>query len=398
MTGKRIMSLKSRQELTTSFLEEYKKASKSLRSTLLDSLCRACQYNRKYAIRLIQGGKPPVKKHFSNRTGRPPEYNDPQIKMFLIDLKRRTNLICGKRLKETIPFWIEHFDSFKLKTSVKTKLLKMSSATIDRILRKSNFGYEKIGLCTTKPGSILKKQIKINTAQWEESRPGFIECDTVAHCGGSLSGNFIYSVNAVDIATLWIETRAIWNKSKIETVNAIKSIENALPFRLLGFDSDNGSEFINWHLKDYFDKRRKNRKIIFTRSREYHKNDNAHIEGRNWTHVRQYLGYNRFDDIRIVKLLNNLYQNEWSLFFNFFIPSQKCISKLRIGPKIKKVFDKPKTPYQRVMESYQVDEKIKIKLNVTYENLNPYELQKNLFDKIKIIKQISMENVFEIAQ
>jgi hypothetical protein len=140
MKGKRIMSLKSRQELTTSFLAEYKIASKSFRSTLLDSfrstlldsLCRACQYNRKYAIRLIRGGKTPVKKHCSNKIGRPPEYNDLQIKMFLIDLKRRTNLICGKRLKEIIPLWIEHFDSFKLKGSVKTKLLKMSSATIDR--------------------------------------------------------------------------------------------------------------------------------------------------------------------------------------------------------------------------------------------------------------------------
>jgi len=208
----------------------------------------------------------------------------------------------------------------------------------------------------------------------------------------------VHSLNAVDIATLWIETRAIWNKGKIETVKVIESIENAIPFMLLGFDSDNGSEFINWHLKDYFDKRRKNRRIIFTRSREYHKNDNTNIEGRNWTHVRQYLGYNCFDDIRIVKLLNDLYQNEWSLFFNFFIPSQKCISKTRIGSRIKIIFDKPKTPYQRVIESEKVEEKVKLKLKQIKENLSPYELQNNLFDKIKIIKQISMENVVEIAQ
>jgi hypothetical protein len=362
MKGKKIMSIKTRQELTESFRREYRTASKSERSKLLDALCKSCQYNRKYAIRMIQGGITPRKKRGTNKTGRPPEYNDLQIRMFLVDLKRKTNLICGKRLKETIPFWIDHFTSFKLRESVRVKLLKTSAATIDRILKKSNFGFEKIGLCTTKPGSILKKQIKINTAQWEENRPGFIECDTVAHCGGSLSGNYVHSVNAVDIATLWIETRAIWNKGKIETVKAIESIENAIPFRLLGFDSDNGSEFINWHLKDYFDKRRKNRRIIFTRSREYHKNDNAHIEGRNWTHVRQYLGYNRFDNIRIVELLNDLYQSDWSLFFNFFIPSQKCISKTRIGSRIKKIFDKLKTPYQRVIESDKVEDKVKLKL------------------------------------
>lgn len=398
MKGKKIMSTKTRQELTESIRREYRTASKSERSKLLDALCKSCQYNRKYAIRMIQGGITPQKKRGTNKTGRPPEYNDLQIRVFLVDLKRKTNLICGKRLKETIPYWIDHFTSFKLRESVRVKLLKISSATIDRILKKSNFGFEKIGLCTTKPGSILKKQIKINTAQWEENRPGFIECDTVAHCGGSLSGNYVHSVNAVDIATLWIETRAIWNKGKIETVRAIESIENAIPFRLLGFDSDNGSEFINWHLKDYFDKRRKNRRIIFTRSREYHKNDNAHIEGRNWTHVRQYLGYNRFDNIRIVELLNDLYQSEWSLFFNFFIPSQKCINKTRIGSRVKKIFDKPKTPYQRVIESDKVEDKVKLKLKQIKKNLNPYELQNNLFDKIKIIKQISMENVVEIAQ
>ena len=386
----------TRQELAESMRKGYKKASKGEKAKMIDSLCRSCGYSRKHATVLL-GGCKKVKQHKRKQVGRPPTYGDFEVVSFLIDLRRRTNMICSKRLKEIIPIWIDHCDFIKLNEGSKSKLLKISAATIDRIIKKSNSGCERIGFATTKPGTILKKQIKINTNQWSENVPGHIECDTVAHCGSSVSGDYVHSVNAVDIATLWIETRAIWNKTKVHTVNAIKSIEEALPFKLIGFDSDNGSEFINWHLKDYFDKRRKNRRVIFTRSREYKKNDNAHIEGRNWTHIRQYLGYGRFDDIRLVELLNDLYQNEWTLFFNYFIPSQKCVSKTRIQSKVKKEYDKPKTPYQRVLESEFVKQNVKDRLSKTYKKLNPYKLQKSLFDKIKIIRQISNEKDFEIA-
>jgi hypothetical protein len=192
--------------------------------------------------------------------------------------------------------------------------------------------YSKRGLSTTKPGTILKKHIPVKTKQWDEEKPGFLEADTVAHCGDSVAGMFVYTLNCVDIATGWNQQRALWGKGEQGVLQAIQNIEKTLPFDILGFDCDNGSEFLNWHLLRYFSKRKQ--PIKFTRSRAYHKNDNAHIEGKNWTHIRQYLGYQRFDNIELVDLLNDLYTKEWNLYFNFFIPSVKLINKVRDGSKI----------------------------------------------------------------
>src|SRR5208337_4542570 len=204
--------------------------------------------------------------------------------------------------------------------------------------------YKKRGRTTTKPGTLLRKQIPIKTNQWDESRPGFLEADTVAHCGDSLSGMFAYTIDCVDIATGWTEQRAVWGKGETDTLEQIKQIEKALPFPLLGFDCDNGGEFLNYHLLRHFTKRDK--PVQFTRSRAYHKDDNAHVEQKNWTHVRQWLGYQRLDDPKVVPLLNNLYALEWRLFHNFFFPSVKLLSKQRVGSKTIKYHDSPKTPYQ----------------------------------------------------
>jgi hypothetical protein len=246
-------------------------------------------------------------------------------------------------------------------------------------------------LATTKPGSILKKHIPVKTKQWDETRPGFIEVDSVAHCGDSVAGMFVYTIDSVDIASGWTEQRATWSRGERSTVISIKSIEESLPFRLLGFDCDNGSEFLNWHLVRYLTNRRK--PVTFTRSRAYYKNDNAHIEQKNWTIIRQYLGYGRFDNPILVDLLNDLYTSEWRLYFNFFIPSMKLIAKRRSGSKTEKVYDKPKTPFQRIQESDSVNNKIKKDLTKQYKELDPFHLQKIMSQKIKNIINIANQPV-----
>jgi hypothetical protein len=243
----------------------------------------------------------------------------------------------------------------------------------------------KKGLCGTKPGSLIKNQIPIRTNQWNESEPGFLEADTVAHCGNSLEGNFVWSLTMTDIVTTWTENRATWNKGSTGVCHQINSIEKKLPFKIKGFDCDNGSEFLNYHIMDYFLKRRKSRRVQFTRSRPYHKNDNAHVEQKNWTHVRQLFGYDRFDDTRLVKLMNNLYSNEWSLYQNHFIPGMKCILKEKFNSRYRKKFDNPKTAYQRVLEHPSIPDATKEKLREVHKTLNPFELKRIIEKKLKRI-------------
>jgi hypothetical protein len=296
---------------------------------------------------------------------------------------KSTNMICSKRLKTIIPLWMPFYESsycIRIPEPIREKLLKISPATIDRLLSKERKKLGKLGLSTTKPGTLIKKQVPIKTNQWDETRPGFVEADTVAHCGGSVAGAFVYTVNMVDIATGWTEARAIWGKGEKSCFEAVRSIETALPFKILGFDSDNGSEFLNWHLYKYFTRRKL--PVEYTRSRSYHKNDNAHIEGKNWTHIRQYLGYKRFDNPKIVKMLNNIYIKYWSLFFNFFIPSSKIISKQRVGSKVIKKHDNPKTPVDRLLESYSISATTKKKLLSLRKTLNPFALQNHIKNEI----------------
>ena len=379
------MSKKAKIEYLLEIKSRYQKANKEEKQSILNEFCKVCGYNRKYAIHLLNQ-KQNKKNNKKKRAGRKKNYNNPIIIHFLKILLKATNLICSKRLKPIIPLWLSFYEQsycIKISEPIRDKLLKISPATIDRLLSKERKRLGKLGLSTTKPGSLIKKHIPIKTNQWDERRPGFIEADTVAHCGSSVSGSFVYTVNTVDIATGWTEPRAIWGKGEKSSFEAIESIEAAFPFKILGFDSDNGSEFINWHLYKYFTHRRL--PVEYTRSRSYHKNDNAHIEGKNWIHIRQYFGYQRFDKPQIVDMLNDIYKNYWSLFFNFFIPSSKIISKQRIGSKIIKRHDTPKTPLDRLLESYAISVTKKKKLIALRKSLNPFELQTIIQSKINDI-------------
>lgn len=378
------MSQKAKAEYLREIKSRYKRAGKHEKQNILDEFCNICGYNRKYAIRLLnENDEQKYQRNKKKKLGRPRSYNDPVIIHFLKILLRSTNMICSKRLKSVIPIWLPFYEStfcIKLNELNKKKILSISASTIDRILCKERKKCGKLGLSTTKPGTLLKKHVPIKTNQWDETRPGFIEADTVAHCGNSIAGMFVYTVNTVDIASGWTEARAIWGKGEKTAFESIKSIEDSLPFKIRGFDSDNGSEFLNWHLMKYFTGR--STPVEYTRSRAYQKNDNAHIEGKNWTHIRQYLGYQRFDKPEIVEMLNDIYLNYWSYYFNFFIASSKLLSKERIGSKTVKVHDKPKTPLQRVMQSKDIPGKTKKKLQALYRQFNPFELQTIIHSKI----------------
>ncbi len=372
------MSKQSREDFYKTVVRRYRNSDKKTKSQVLDEFCEVCGYNRKYAIRKLNTRKRNNKR---KRLGRPKHYKDPILLEVLFDLWGKQNLPCSKRLKAAMPLWLPFYEGRPLSDYFKNQLLAMSPATIDRLMIKMRKKIGKLGLATTKPGSILKSHIPVKTNQWDETRPGYLESDTVAHCGTSVAGSFVYTVNTVDIATGWTEQRALWGKGYQGMHKALISIENDLPFPILGFDSDNGTEFLNWHLYKHFTNRKA--PVQFTRSRPYKKNDNAHIEEKNWSIIRQYLGYNRFEQVELVEELNQIYTSEWRLFMNFFRPSSKLQKKVRINGKVKKVYDNPKTPYQRLLVSDKISDAEKEKLKSQFAKLNPFKLQSNMVTKIK---------------
>ena len=378
------MSPRSKREYLEAIVSRYRAATRKTKTAILTEFCIACGYHRKHALRLLRTFRRYSRTQHRPR-GRKPVYDTALLKKPLQRIWKTANFPCSKRLKEIIPDWLPGYQKTygELSPEALTALSRISASTIDRILKPIRARYTQHGRTTTKPGTLLRKHIPIKTNQWDESRPGFIEADTVAHCGSSTEGAFINTIDCVDIATGWTEQRAVWGKGAHDVIAKIQDIEAALPFPLRGFDTDNGSEFLNHHLLRHLTERKA--PIQFTRSRAYHKDDNAHIEQKNWTHVRQWLGYDRLDSPELVPLMNDLYTTEWRLFLNLFCPSAKLIEKKRIASKTVKRYDKPKTPYRRVLESPEIDDVTKQSLKEVQESLNPFELRKTIEEKLKRI-------------
>jgi hypothetical protein len=372
------MTLGSRKEYIEIMRTRYQDADRKERSTLLDEVCCTSSYTRKYAISLLSQTRSRKSKSRSpsgRSRGRPRRYDDPRILEFLKQLWKAGNLPCGKRLKAMIPLWLPWYvqkDGRPLPEHIIALLMEISAASIDRLLKPLRSKHGKLGLATTKPGSILRTQIPIQRSVWREDRPGFFEVDTVAHCGTSMKGSVAYTMNLVDIATGWTEQWALWGRGQHGIVTGLHSIEHDLPFPLLGLDSDSGSEFINWQVYNYLHKRRM--PVRFTRGRPDHANDNAHVEQKNWCVVREYLGYDRFDNPGVVARMQALYRGPLRLFLNFFLPSMKQIEKQRIAEKIKRKHDTPITPYQRVLRSSHISARTKKKLTAQFQQLNPFTL------------------------
>lgn len=378
------MGKQERRAYLDAIRARYRRAKKAGKTAILNEFCAVCGYHRKYALRLLSAPFRRAKKS-AIKPGPASRYDTPELIEALRTIWLASDQLCSKRLKAALPLWLPHYaTSFQpLSPEVQGLLNSISAATIDRLLKPIRAKVGRRGLSGTKPGTLLKKQIPIQAGVWDVTQPGFMEADTVAHCGDSLAGDFVWSLTMTDLCTGWTECRATWNKGADGVMTQIKAIQKALPFPIRGFDCDNGSEFLNWHLLRYFQSQKQ--PVQFTRSRPYHSNDNAHVEQKNWSHVRQLFGYDRLADPRLVKLMNDLYANEFSLFTNFFCPTVKLVSKARDGSKWVRKHSQPITPAQRLLDHSDIPAEQKMKLDEQIKSLNPFVLQKRIQGKLKAI-------------
>ncbi len=335
----------SKHELVAAIRERYFGVSRAEKGKILDEFVASTGYHRKWAIRLLRNGPPKPRK---GRGGRPRVYSSVVVGA-LRRVAEESGWLCGKRLApflEELVIALEKEGALVLEPGVRQKLLGMSASTIDRRLRPYRPKIPR-GLATTKPGSLLKKQVPVRTyTPWDEQRPGFVEIDLVAHCGSSTDGHYLNSLVVTDIATGWTECIGVWGKGQVAVYGALQQIRQRLPFPLLGIDSDNGSEFLNDHLVRWC----KAEKITFTRSRPYEKNDQAHVEQKNWSIVRRLIGYDRYETEEALLQLNRVYELV-RVWINHWQPVLKLTDKKRVGAKVTKRYDQARTPYRRVLRA-----------------------------------------------
>ena len=376
------MSQKSKKEYLRIIWDRYQRVGRRFKSKILDEFCEVCGYCRKYAIGLL-----------NRKPGARRKKPGPKAKYDAAVLERLTAIwllgeqMCSKRLKAALPIWLPYYEQANgaLPSPVRDKLLKISPAAIDRLLKPVRARYPGKGLSGTRCGpEALKHRIPIRTDNWDIRQPGFLEADSVAHCGNSMAGEFVWSLTFTDIFSQWTENRAVWNKSAQEVVDRAREVEQVLPFLIRGFDVDNGTEFLTWHLWRYFMERPA--PVDLRRSRPYKKNDQAYVEQKNFTHVRQLLGYDRMEGPTLVALINELYRT-WGPFHNFFCPTLKLKSKTRVGAKTIRRYGPPQTPYQRLLDTPDLTLSQKAKLQARFQELNPLQLKAKLEEQLKTLFQ-----------
>ena len=367
------MSPQARREMLKAVRPRYRKASRQEKTRILDEFVAITGYHRKYAIQLLNHGAPASKRE---RRRRRRTYTVAVISA-LVKIWDILDRPCGKRLQPYLPEIVavlERQQELVLDSQTKALLPRMSRSTIDRAVERARRQSHRRTRGTTKPGSLLKNSIPVRTyTPWDEQRPGFIEIDLVAHGGDSAAGEFLFTLNTVDVATGWTETVAIANKGQAPAFEGLLQIRERSPMPLLGIDSDNGSEFINAHLLRYCQQEH----ITFTRCRPYKKNDQAHIEQKNWSVVRRVVGYERYESALALEQLQDLY-HPLRLYLNFFQPVMKLVSKERIGARVKKQYDEAQTPYHRILAAPEVPLTVKDQLQATYLTLNPVSLRRQV--------------------
>ena len=375
------LSMAERRAITREMAKRYVRASKRQRGLMLDELCALAGYNRSYAARLLRAkarGAPPARKR---RRGRRPTY-DRELLGPLAKVWATLGGICGTRVAAAMAGTLEALErhgELDLADDQRAQLTSMSARTIDRLLAAKRRRLRLRGRAMTKPGTLLKSQIPVRTfADWDDARPGFLEIDLVAHEGGDPHGEFAYSLCATDVASGWTEPRIVRNRARRWTFEALMDVRVALPFRLLGIDSDNGSEFINAHLAGFCAEQQ----ISFTRSRPHEKNDSCYVEQKNWCVIRREVGYGRYDTQAERDLIAAIYA-DLRLYNNFFLPSMKLIAKERRGARIYKRYDEPATPYQRLLALKVLSEETREELTELYLSLNPAALRRRLTDNEK---------------
>jgi hypothetical protein len=344
---------------------------------MLDELCALAGYNRSYAARLlrtrVRGPAPPKR-----RRQRPRTYT-PELLLPLRKIWAVLDRPCGKRLAAVMGATIEALErhgELELSAEQRELLCGVSPATLDRLLAGERARLRLRGRAMTKPGSLLKGQIPVRTfSEWDHGKAGFLEIDLVSHEGGDPRGEFAYSLCCTDVGSGWTEPRVVRNRASCWTFEALKDVRASLPFPLLGLDCDNGSEFINNNLARFC----ADQKITFTRSRPYRKNDGCHVEQKNWSVVRRETGYGRYDTQAERDLLAAIYA-DLRLYVNFFLPSAKLRTKERIGATVHKRYDRPATPYQRLLALKALSAEKRQELEELYLSLNPAALRRRLTD------------------
>jgi transposase InsO family protein len=374
------MSLSSKREYLARIQARYQRVGREFKSRILDEFSLNCGYHRKAALRLLLGPGPGALK---KRPGPKPTYDAERLRPVLKIFWLASDQLCGKRLHAALPEWLEHYGPGHrpLSAKLRQQLLTISPAQIDRLLRPARVRHPRRGLATTKPGSLLRTRIPTRGGPPDTSTPGHVEADTVAHCGDTTAGDFVYSLTFTDLYSGWTENRAVWNKGTQGILDQLKDLEAKAPFALKSFHADNGSEFLNWALYEHLTGRPL--KVVFTRSRAYRKNDNAHCEQKNYTFVRQLFGHERFAHPELVALMNDLYAQEWSQYQNHFRPTFKLLSRDKRGSKTVRRYAPLQTPYQRLLDSPAIAKATKARLRAEHARLNPFALKKTIEEKLR---------------
>jgi len=372
-----MMSVRAKWEYLRAIHGRYRQAPREAKGQILDELCATTGYHRKSALRLLHG--PPPGRVRPRRRRRAATYGVAVIQA-LTAIWEAAGYPWSVRLHALLPLWLPWARRrLRLSATVCRHLRAISPRQIDRRLAPVKRTLKTRRYGRTKPGTLLKHHIPLKTDHWNVTVAGFTELDLVAHAGDRADGEFAHSLNVTDIHTTWGETRAVLGKSEVRVQEALDEIRRALPFRLQGIDSDNGSEFINDHLYRYCQAQG----IQFTRGRPYKKDDNAHIEQKNWTHVRKLVGYLRYDTPAAVAALNALYRHELRLFQNLFLPSVKLVQKERVGARLRRRYDAPRTPLERVQACPEVDTAAVASWLALRDQLDPFALSLAIDRKIE---------------
>jgi hypothetical protein len=375
------MSLSAKREALARIHGRYGRAGRPHKTRILDEFCATCGYHRKAALRLLNR---PLRTAPPKRSGPKVLYDPAEMLPVLKAIWLASEQLCSKLLKAALPQWIEHHPptGTPLPEAFKKKLLKISPAQIDRLLRPARVQHPKKGLCATRPGTLLRHEVPTRGGPPDTSRPGSVEADTVAHCDDSTEGDYVNSLTFTELYSGWTENRAVWNKSADSVLAQLKELEEVVPFAMKDFHTDNGGEFLNWALHRHLTGR--SVPTPWTRSRAYRKNDNAHCEQKNWTHVRQLFGHERFGHAQLVPLMNDLYAKQWSQFTNHFKPTFKLWKREKKNGRTKRTYEaQPQTPYQRLLASPDIPEATKVKLRAQHEGLDPFALKKSIEEKLK---------------
>ena len=366
------MARRSKHEYLRIMWQRYQHAGRAERSALLDEVTRMCGYHRKYAIGLLTRRRPPQARP-RRVPRRRPTYSAEAISV-LAWIWEEAGYLCAGRLKAALPIWLPWVRQRRpVSPAMERELLTISARQIDRRLQARKHRLKRRLYGTTRPGTLLKHLVPLKTDHWDVTQPGYLEIDLVSHSGASAAGEFLHTLDAVDIHTGWVERQAVRGKGQHGILHALTTIAQQLPFALRGLDSDNGSEFINSHLVAFCERRR----IQFTRSRPYKKDDNAHVEQKNWTHVRKLVGWDRYDTPEAQQALNVLYA-ELRLFQNLFQPSMKLLRKERRGSRLLRRYDAPQTPWERVQACVDVDAAKVAALERRFRRTDPFVLAQHI--------------------